>query len=75
MAELKPCPFCGGKASRGIGAIDECENPRYFECQAHCEICGAEIRVRYYIPRWVKKPEREAKRYISMLWNRRVSNG
>lgn len=74
-ANLKPCPFCGGRASRGIGAIDECENPHYFEVQAHCEHCGAEIRHRYHIPRWVKNPEREAKRYISSLWNRRTDNG
>lgn len=71
MEELKPCPFCGGRASRGVGAIAE----RYYECQAHCEICGAEIRHRYSMGRWVKNPEKAAKSYISRLWNRRADNG
>ena len=71
MSELKPCPFCGGKVSRGVGKITE----NYFECQAHCEICGAEIRHKYATPRWIKNPEREAKRFISRMWNRRVGEG
>lgn len=70
MGELKSCPFCGGKASRGVGLI--CQSEYYFECQAHCEHCGAEIRVRYNVYRWVKNPEREAKRYIARLWNTRT---
>ena len=41
MAELKDCPFCGGRASRGIGAIDECENPHYFY-----ELCGMDNPVK-----------------------------
>ena len=59
---LKSCPFCGGEASRGVGEIDH--NP-----------CGAEIRMRYSVPRWVEKPEVAAKRYISCLWNRRTVCG
>lgn len=68
MAELKPCPFCGGKASRGVGEIAR----GYYECQAHCEICGAEIRNRYCVGSWVQNPERVAKGFISRLWNRRA---
>lgn len=70
---LKSCPFCGGEASRGVGEIDH--NPWYFECQVHGEHCGAEIRMRYSVPRWVEKPEVAAKRYISCLWNRRTICG
>lgn len=71
MAELKPCPFCGGKASRGVGAM----TPYYFEAQAHCECCGAEIRYRISVAYWYKNPEKEAKRQISRMWNRREDDG
>ena len=70
MDTLLPCPFCGCKASRSVGLI--CESEYYFECQAHCEKCGAEIRMRYNVPHWVKNPEKEAKRYIARLWNTRT---
>ena len=33
MAELKPCPFCGGNVSRGIGI----EGINFFNCHK----CGA----------------------------------
>lgn len=72
MNELKPCPFCGGEASRGVGKA--CSSDYYYEVQAHCERCGAEIRHKYSLSMWTKNPEREAKRYISRLWNRRVDN-
>lgn len=70
MAELKQCPFCGGNASHSVDLI--CQSKYYFECQAHCEKCGAEIRMRYNAPHRVKSPQREAKRYIARLWNTRT---
>ena len=70
MAELKPCPFCGGRSSRGVKPITS----YYYEAQAHCEICGAELRIKVSMGPWVKNPEREAKRKISRLWNRRAED-
>lgn len=65
---LKPCPFCGGTASRSVFPITK----YYYEAQAHCNICGAEIRQKISIACWVKNPESVAKRQISRLWNRRI---
>ena len=67
MAKLKPCPFCGGVAERSASPITEW----YFQVEAHCMHCGAEIRHRVSLPAWTKNPEKEAKRYISRMWNGR----
>lgn len=73
MGNLKNCPFCNGDASRSVSKIKGNEN--YWEIEAHCHRCGAEIRKRIYFGPWTKDPEREAKRIISMMWNRRYCNG
>lgn len=36
MEELKPCPFCGGRASYGY---HDCANGEY----TYCENCGVEV--------------------------------
>lgn len=69
MAKLRQCPFCNGDASRSVRKIKG--DDYYFEAEAHCHLCGAEIRKRIYFGPWVKDPEIEAKRRISMMWNRR----
>ena len=58
--ELKPCPFCGGRAK--ILATPSINlMPHYF---ATCLSCGAEM------PRVYRTKEAAAE-----PWNRRVSNG
>ena len=63
MAELKPCPFCGGKARlsaknfAGIVEITIC-----------CMTCAAHLH-RDAIRRWVAEPA------AIEAWNRRVSDG
>ena len=73
MIELKPCPFCGGEAKRGVARMNA--NPRHFTCVAYCVNCLAEIRMHYVVGAAIKNPESEAKRYIARMWNRRAGNG
>ena len=42
LDNLKPCPFCGGKAGRRFNA-ESLELP--FECIITCADCGASLRV------------------------------
>lgn len=72
MAELKPCPFCGGKAERAVKPLVD---GYYFDTVAYCVSCGCTINQKCSLPRWVKKPESEAKRRIARLWNRREKDG
>ena len=67
MAKLRPCPFCGGIATRSARAI----TAYYYEVEAHCNYCGCEIRHKVSMGCWVKNPEREAMRWVSRLWNKR----
>lgn len=44
MKELKPCPFCGGRAS--IKEIKVyCEPKPYLEYGIQCEMCRCELKV------------------------------
>lgn len=38
MKELKPCPFCGGKAAKGIPWVATADRTFWIECSE----CGAE---------------------------------
>lgn len=63
MAELKPCPFCGGKAflshdQTGLGAS-----------YIRCEKCGLESI------RFIKSFEVASDAEVIKYWNRRVDNG
>lgn len=57
--ELKPCPFCGGKAE-----IVRTENWEKFRFYATCLDCGVET------PRTARTVTEAAKK-----WNRRADNG
>lgn len=72
MAELKPCPFCGGKAERIVYPLPKCSH--YYAVRAYCLKCGCEINFRYSMSEKIEDPEREAKRFIATKWNRRVDN-
>ena len=43
MSELKPCPFCGGKANFSLGKAGEGEDWHYLEC-AECEAMGPRVQ-------------------------------
>ena len=62
MAELKPCPFCGG-TRLFVGTFAECKMQRYAVCCDYLEGgCGASIGGNC-------RTEREA----IEAWNRRVT--
>jgi Lar family restriction alleviation protein len=58
MTELKPCPFCGGKASydNDVGNNDE-----YFVEWVECQECGIQTPRR----RWSNES-------LTSFWNRRT---
>ncbi len=58
--ELKPCPFCGGKARRVIGFM----GVNFFKCTA----CGATVS---FDNEYYNNHKNEAVK----AWNRRVDNG
>lgn len=70
--ELKPCPFCGGKAERVVKVY---AGKYYYIGVVNCISCGCEIRQKISMGSWIKNPEREAKRRVTRLWNRRVEDG
>ena len=59
MAELKPCPFCGGEAVSDFAIYD------YNYWGVVCKVCGAYVPVDDY------GPEEEA----IEKWNRRAGDG
>lgn len=67
MAELKPCPFCGGKAE-----MTGDDNPVFFLCRVHCLHCNGNSG-RYFrtqaeaITAWNQRTEpreREADQFV-----------
>lgn len=63
--ELKPCPFCGGKAVCSAFATDyPTEHSRAY---IQCENCGAEIHKDGRVPE-TKKMQNE----ITKKWNNRI---
>lgn len=73
--ELKPCPFCGGKAEIKRGKI-------YLDdyVQAHCTKCGASIpktlidHLVYICGKHVRFSEEHAIKKTTNDWNRRADN-
>lgn len=60
MAELKPCPFCGSKAT-----LHERTDGFYVDCASQYRFCTV-------LPStWIYKTEEDA----IEAWNRRVDNG
>lgn len=59
MDELKPCPFCGGKAT--IFSVE-------YWCMVECTECGA--RSKNFAAFSTTEAEQQAKKF----WNRRVEN-
>lgn len=60
MTELKPCPFCGGKAKSRVDYKKETET---YEWIVECIICSARTGFRKELEDAVE------------AWNRRANNG
>ena len=70
MAELKPCPFCGGKAKRKFGKYNllgaygtQNEDRQWFGVS--CSKCGVEQPKRKY----------DTRESATEAWNRRAEDG
>ncbi len=64
--ELKPCPFCGGKAQKNSYPLDY---PNWNTgARVYCLSCGAEIEVLGNI-----NTVKEDQEKVVKLWNRRVT--
>lgn len=64
MAELKPCPFCGGKAMVESFAVR-----KGFEANIVCTDCLVNM------PTITYDTEEEAIAAVEKAWNRRADNG
>lgn len=68
MNELKPCPFCGGKAE---------ERYRWFEAKlvlsVECPICNARKAISIYDDNATGEKVKETMRYAYEAWNKRVN--
>lgn len=74
MAELKPCPFCGGDADRKIA---DGISGKIIIVTSFCKSCGASVKTAYS-PGTVNKPKNAiatALRLSARDWNRRDNNG
>ena len=84
MAELKPCPFCGGEAE--VRTHFSCVYERIYG-EVKCKNCGISKRgsktfdtydatyCGYDTPEWVANAHAEAKQSAIEAWNRRADNG
>lgn len=73
--ELKPCPFCGGKAE-----IKKCKAIYIDAVQAHCSKCGAKLpkvpinHLIYTCGKSVRLTEEHATMKATNEWNRRSTD-
>ena len=72
MAELKPCPFCGGEAKvqKDVHSIDGGLRLFYY---VRCCLCGAIAG--FKLECYPRQKEHKAKREAIDAWNRRADNG
>ena len=61
MAELKPCPFCGGEAEMRTFTMGTFKKRKFV--YAECSVCGIRTSV-----------DNET-RYVEKAWNRRAEDG
>ena len=74
MAELKPCPFCGGEADRNVA---DGVAGRIIVVTTYCKSCGASVKSAYS-PGVINKPKNAiatALRLAAKAWNRRYDHG
>lgn len=71
MAELKPCPFCGGIDIK-MYAFDVAP-----DCSIVCQQCGATIRleVRWKKRESIEKHDERCWMKLTKKWNRRQKEG
>lgn len=61
MAELKSCPFCGGKAREKVHTSGTLRKTKWFYTE--CSVCGVRTTVS------------TVKEEVDEAWNRRAENG
>lgn len=62
MKEIKPCPFCGGKASLHQGLLKGTNTMICHTCGADVMFYGADRDIDKFIKKWNSRAERKADR-------------
>lgn len=65
MAELKPCPFCGGEAEMKLNAST-------LNCSAYCDKCAVTMKRNFQGNKRIKDMLAEL---MADEWNRRAEDG
>lgn len=84
MEEVKPCPFCGGKAEIRKPEVQEKYSDEYaraYLMKIICENCKAQISVGFTVSvflileqnDWLEKRCKFAKKMLIKLWNERTN--
>lgn len=81
MAELKPCPFCGGKAEHVVTGVEHSSGTVGFGFAIKCTKCHAQnpkasgaVRIRYGADGELHVFD-DARGMATVEWNRRSDNG
>ena len=71
MAELKPCPFCGGEAELWWNGIRQCHEVRCKQCSARGGYCDG---MEDAIEAWNKRTERPNGRWVQHCFEIECTN-
>ena len=72
MAELKPCPFCGGEA-KTIVDYDTCSSDKLLmSAYVQCSVCGIYQRIKFDASHKRFEDFTDAFERAISLWNQRI---
>lgn len=78
--ELKPCPFCGGKAVFATRTNNSRHHCVGFSFEIECEDCGMKLPERYNVEFFLTENGgidtlNDERKKATEAWNRRTDNG
>lgn len=74
MSKLKPCPFCNSPAVMTASSSNSYCPGSYKVAVSCSKPACVQMNLIYTPARWIKYPEREAKRIAACKWNKRYND-